>query len=92
MSNKNRIDRHHNVAKQRGWTHHSDNITYIQRKQHELLHCLHWNDLPHEQIYTILTLSWRPFKKDIKEQLLDVFEDKDYDEIYYEHCIKPNYR
>lgn len=91
MTKKNRVDRHHNIPKSEGWTNHPDNITYVDRKTHEQLHKLYWNKLPHEQIFNILDLSWQPFRREVKQELLKVL-NADLEDIYLKHTIKPNFR
>ena len=55
------ITRHHKVARSMGWSNHFNNIEEIERNKHRAHHLLFDNDLPHEQIKTIVDRTGKVF-------------------------------
>jgi len=60
---------HHLCATSRGGTNDPRNIPRIRHKVHEALHTIFSNELPHEQIETLLQLSEEVLKPQYKEQI-----------------------
>lgn len=74
-------DRHHIIPRSRGGSDNEKNLVRLLRANHEDIHALFGNDLPHEQIETLLntynTALTKGFRKDLLEVLL-ANEDKYY--------------
>ena len=63
---------HHLCATSRGGTNDPRNIPRIRHKVHEALHTIFGNELPHEQIESILQLSEDVLKPVYKERIREV--------------------
>ncbi len=99
MSKKNRekiYSKHHSLPKHPFWTtlewsDHKHNITTITDVKHRAIHALFENLMLPEQIITLINLSEKALKPEIRQRLIDTLNSKDIHDPrawYKDECIK----
>ena len=84
---KNKYTRHHKIAKSRWGSNHYDNIIMLKDLQHRAFHTIFANQLPHEQIETILDINWCALTNEFKFQVQDVINEFLLEEMFNRKCI-----
>ena len=77
---------HHRINKVSWWTNHYDNLEKMRVIDHRAHHQLFWNELPHEQIWTIVDRTGKVFTDNFKSDILSVISDYDIQRIYSSKC------
>jgi len=83
---KNKITRHHKIPKSRGGSNHFDNILKIKDVPHRGFHTVFNNELPHEQISTLITMTWEAFNKAFIADVEDFLDGRTLEEMYNYKC------
>ncbi len=81
---------HHIMAKAVWGTNHEHNKIDLKQLPHRSLHNLFWIKPPHEQISTIIDITWKAFNKVFVDDLQDFLLSKDVEEIYNQKCVNMN--
>jgi len=78
---------HHIMAKAVWWTNHPDNKIDLRQLPHRSLHNLFGIQPPHEQLLTIIDITWKAFNKVFSEDLQEHLLSTDIREIYNQDCV-----
>ena len=73
------------------WSNHSHNIIRISDVKHRAIHSLFQNFMLAEQLITMVNISEKALKPEVKQWLLDTLNSKDIhnpEEWYKDECIK----
>jgi len=89
MKKQKRYNRHHILAKSKGWSNHHDNIKQMEINEHNALHYLFWTDKIAWKILKLFEIEWTALNEYLKQDLIDVLENYVWD-YYKQHCRKWN--
>ena len=82
----NILTNHHKIAKEHWWSNHFDNLLKIKLQQHQALHILFGNRLPHTQLQMIIDMTGMAFNKRFTTDFESLLQGRTVDEIYNTKC------
>jgi len=83
----NKLTRHHIIPTSRGGSNHYNNIAKLKDKPHRGLHTLYKNEMPHEQLQSIIDLTWLAFSKCFIADVTEFLEERTIEEMYNHKCL-----
>ena len=86
----NKITRHHRITKSHWGNNHYDNIAKLWDVKHRALHTLFADQILHQQVQTLVDLTWKAINKNFREDIVSVLWDYELDEMYNEKCCNMN--
>jgi len=87
---KNKITRHHTIPKSKWGTSHYNNLLKLKDVKHRAFHVVFENDLPHEQIETLLDLNWNALNYEFTQDITEFLKERTIEDIYNGKCYIEN--
>lgn len=86
MGKRQKTTEHHIVPSSRGGSEHEDNKIDLPEKEHDAYHIIGANNMPHEVIFHILSISRSALSDSFMEQMTALLSQPLKD-IYQQHCF-----
>ncbi len=86
MGKRQKLTEHHIVPSSRGGSNHDDNRIDLPEKEHDALHVIGGNMMPHETIFHIVSVSSTALTDDFKRRLCELLSEP-LQNIYQAHCF-----
>jgi len=81
-----KITKHHLITKSNWGNNHYDNIAKLWDNQHKALHTLFEDQILHQQVQTLVDLTWKAINKNFRDDIQSVLWDYELDQMYNEKC------
>ena len=81
------ITKHHIIPKSMGGSNHTHNIEKKTQNMHRAHHLLYDNQVPHEQLLTIIDLTGKAFNRAFAEDIKSVIYDYNIEDVYTKQCV-----
>lgn len=86
MGKRQKTTEHHICCSSRGGSEHEDNKIDLPEKEHDALHVIGANNLPHEIIFHLLSISRTALNDDFVRRMCELLSEP-LQNIYQQHCF-----
>ena len=84
---RQKLTKHHLIPRSRGWNSYYDNICPLKDSIHKALHVIFTNELPHEQIESLVDINGYALSNEFRYDIQDLLSNYAIEEMYNTKCL-----